>query len=112
MDDFDENSCRFFKITRRSSLTIGLRNITNKTVMFKVHSNPRAGPNYPLSGLLLPGEQNNHKINKMYDLYHLSKYLIDNQGVQKYTILHCIVLMHFFYFQGLKRALPWDLGIL
>ena len=75
MEDLDENSARFVKITRRSSLTIGLRNITNKTVMFKVHSNPRAGPNYPLSGLLLPGEQNNHKINKMYDLDHLSKYL-------------------------------------
>jgi hypothetical protein len=53
----DGDSARFVKITRRSSLTIGLRNITNKTVMFKVHSNPRAGPNYPLSGLLLPGEQ-------------------------------------------------------
>ena len=72
MEDLDENSARFVKITRRSSLTIGLRNITNKTVMFKVHSNPRAGPNYPLSGLLLPGEQNNHKINKMYDLDHLT----------------------------------------
>ena len=58
--DLDGDSARFVKITRRSSLTIGLRNITNKTVMFKVHSNPRAGSNYPLSGLLLPGEQNNY----------------------------------------------------
>ena len=74
MEDLNGDSARFVKITRRSILTIGLRNITNKTVMFKVHSNPRAGPNYPLSGLLLPGEQNNYKINKfMYDLDHLIK---------------------------------------
>ena len=74
MEDLNGDSAHFVKITRRSSLTIGLRNITNKTVMFKVHSNPRAGPNYPLSGLLLPGEQNNYKINKfMYDLDHLSQ---------------------------------------
>ena len=74
MEDLNGDSARFVKITRRSISTIGLRNITNKTVMFKVHSNPRAGPNYPLSGLLLPGEQNNYKINKfMYDLDHLIK---------------------------------------
>ena len=57
MEDMNGNKSRYIKITRSSSMMIGLRNITNKAVMFKVHSNPRAGPNHPLSGLLLPGEE-------------------------------------------------------
>ena len=55
MEDFENMSPRFIKVTKHSNLTIRLRNITAATCMFKIHSNPRAGPNHPISGLLLPG---------------------------------------------------------
>ena len=55
--DFEDYEPRFIKVTKLSSLTIQLRNISvsGRPVMFKIHSNPPAGPNYPISGLLLPG---------------------------------------------------------
>ena len=58
-DQSDDNLLRFkkIKIIRRSSMTMELKNMTDKTLMYKVHSQPRTGPNHPISGLLLPGKR-------------------------------------------------------
>ena len=38
-------------------MTMGLKNMTEKTLMYKIHSQPRTGPIHPISGLLLPGKR-------------------------------------------------------